>query len=790
MVVIHALDRKLLRDFKRLWTQALAIALVLACGVMILLTAFGMYGALEETRAAYYERNRFADIFASARRAPLSLVPEIEAIPGVLLAEPRVTGSVILDLPGRVETAVGQILSLPASGEPRLNVPLLRSGRFPDPDAPNEIMVNQPFAEANRYQPGDTIEANLNGRKRTLTITGTALSPEFIYTLGPGAMMPDNEGFGILWMPERAAAAAFDMTGAFNDISLKLAAGTPEERVLDALDLLLEPYGGIGAQTRATQQSHAFVDAELLQLRTMATILPPIFFAISAFLVNMVIGRIVTLEREEIGLLKAIGYSDVEICVHYLMLAGLTAVLGIGIGWGVGAWLGGGLARLYAEFFDFPYLLFRVPIATYAISGLLGLATAALGAMRSALVAARMEPAVAMQPPAPPRYSRSLFDRLLSAMRLSQPVMMIFRSLARWPVRTAFSMLGIGFSVSILVSSNFFDDALAKIMDTAFYRANRQDAVLIFPRDLPETALEDLRSLPGLMQIEGQQYNMATLRNGHLEKRVPVEARRPDADLSRVVDGKGGVVIAPPEGIVLSERLARQLDLRPGDTVEISFLTGRRESFDVVVSDTIEIYMGLGAYIDVETLNRMFRQSPRTSVANVTVDEAALPAFHAALKEMPTLAGTVMLNDMRRSFEDTISENVVIMQTIYITIAALITIGVTYNGARIQLSERARELASLRILGFSRAEVSFILVGESMLIAVLAQPLGWLLGTAIAGALAGGFESDLYTIPFVLKPATFAKASLVVLATALASALVVRRRLDTLDLVAVMKTRE
>lgn len=790
MVGLHALDKKLLRDFKRLWTQALAIALVLACGVMILLTAFGMYRALEETRAAYYERNRFADIFASTRRAPLTLMPEIEEIPGILVAEPRVSGLVILDLPNRVETAVGQVLSLPASGEPRLNVPLLRSGRAPDPDAPDEIMVNEPFAEANGYVPGDTIEANLNGRKRTLTITGTALSPEFIYTLGPGAMMPDNEGFGILWMPERAAAAAFDMTGAFNDLSLTVAAGTEKKEVLDRLDALLEPYGGIGAQTRETQQSHAFVDGELKQLRTMSMILPPIFFAISAFLVNMVIGRIVTLEREEIGLLKAIGYSDIEICVHYLMLAALTAVLGILIGWAVGAYLGAGLARLYARFFDFPYLIFRVPVAPYALSGLLGLATAALGAIRAALAAARMEPAVAMQPPAPPRFSRSLFDRLLTALRPSQPVMMILRSLARWPVRTALSILGIGFSVSILVSSYFFDDAMDKMMDTAFYQSNRQDAVLIFPHDIPEAALEDLRTLPGVMQIEGQQFDVAVLRNGHLEKRVSIEARRSDTDLSRVVDGKGGVLSAPREGIILADRLARQLNVIPGDTVQVDFLTGRRESFDIVVSDTIETYIGLGAYMDAETLNRMFRQAPRTSVANVTVDEAALPAFHAALKEMPTLSGTVMLNDMRQSFEDTINENVVIMQTIYITVAALITIGVTYNGARIHLSERARELASLRILGFTRAEVSFILVGESMIIAILAQPVGWLIGMGIAAALALGFESDLYAIPFVIQPATFARASLIVLATALASALVVRRRLDTLDLVAVMKTRE
>jgi len=300
---MDALDKKLLRDFRRLWAQALAIALVLACGVAVLITTFGMHAALEETRRAYYEGNRFADVFSATRRAPLTLIPEIAAIDGVMVAEPRVQGEAILDLPGRAQTAVGQIISLPPHGN-ELNVPILRSGRLPDPNAPNEVAVNEPFARANNFRPGDTFEANLNGRKRTLTITGTLLSPEFIYTIGAGALMPDNESFGILWMPERAASAAFDMSGAFNSVSLKLSSGTNVEAVKDTLDDILEPYGGLGAYDRTQQQSNAFIDAEIQQLRSVGLILPPVFFGISAFLVNMVIGRIIALERSEIGLFE------------------------------------------------------------------------------------------------------------------------------------------------------------------------------------------------------------------------------------------------------------------------------------------------------------------------------------------------------------------------------------------------------------------------------------------------------------------------------------------------------
>ncbi|SLN20199.1 ABC transporter permease [Roseisalinus antarcticus] len=783
-----AIDRKLLRDFRRLWAQALAIALVLACGVAILLTAFGMYRALDDTRSAYYERNRFGDVFASARRAPESLLREIGDIPGVLAVEARVTGDAILDMPGRAETAVGRILSLPEARAPRLNIPILRAGRLPE--SPSEVAVNQTFALANGFQPGDVIEANLGGRKRPLTITGTVLSPEFIYTIGPGALMPDNRTFGILWMRRDAVAAAFDMGGAFNDVSLSLDARTPPGPVIEALDDLLDPYGGLGAFGRDKQLSNSFVDAEITQLRSMAMILPPVFFGISAFLVAMVMGRIVALERSQIGLLKALGYSNAEICLHYLMLAGLIAVLGIGIGWTAGTWMARVMAQLYAQFFDFPFLIFRVELWVYAVSAAVALLTATLGALRSALRAALLPPAIAMQPPAPPRFRQTLLDRAMAAARLSQPTVMILRSVTRWPGRSALTSLGVALAVAAVMTSTFMSDALDRVIDAAFFQSNRQDAMLIFSHDLPLSALEDVARLPGVRQVEGQQYHSAILRNAQYEKRVPIEARLPGADLSRVLSRQGAPLDAPPGGILLAERLAAQLHLAPGDTVEVAFLSGDRGTYRMHVSGVVQQYFGLGAYTDLAYLNGLFRQSPRISVANVTLDGTEIDALHAAIAAIPNLTGTVMMSSTRRSFRETIQQNVVVMTGVYMMIAVLITVGVAYNGARVQLSERARELASLRILGFSRAQVSYVLVGETMLLALLAQPLGWALGRLFTEAMVRGFSSDLYALPLVLNTAAYTRASLVVLAAALGSVLLVRRRLDRLDLVAVMKTRE
>lgn len=787
---LAALDRKLLRTLRKLWAQEAAIAAVLACGVAIFLMAAGLSRALDDTREAYYDRQGFADVFAAARRAPLPLEAEIAALPGVTAVQTRVTGQVILQIPGRVETAVGRVLSLPEAGPPRLNRPLLVSGRWPEPGRAGEVVVNAAFAEANGFRPGDGFRANLNGRQQALTITGTAQSPEFIYTLGPGALMPDDESFGILWMPRRAAEAAFGLQGAFNDVALRLARGGSEEATIAALDRLLAPYGGTGAHGRDQQMSHAFIDAEIAQLKSMALVMPPVFLGITVFLLHMVIGRIIALERGEIGLLKAIGYSKREIGVHYLMLAGLIASAGVLAGWALGWWLARQMAVIYAEFFAFPFLIFSMPPSAYATAGALGLAAALAGAGQSALRAARLPPAVAMAPPAPPNFRRTALDRLLAALRLSQPSMMILRGLMRWPLRAALTGLGLAMAAAVMVAATFFDDALAEIIDLAFYQSNRQHATLVFTEDLPIRVVEEVRALPGVLVAEPMASAPVVLRHGARSKRLALEARPEGAELARVVDRAGHPVALPDHGVMLSERLAEVLALQPGDMVTVEFLTGRREAVRLPVTGLVRQYFGLGAYMEIGALDRLLRRAPAASAVNVTLDPAARDRFEVALTDLPALAGKVMLLDNRRSFEATIAENVTRMTVVYAALGVVITLGVAYNGARVQLSERARELASLRILGFGRGEVAYILMGEIALLAVLAQPVGWAVGAAIAAAMVQGFSSDLYTIPLVLKPATFAVASLVVLGATAAALLVVRRRLDRLDLIAVMKTRE
>lgn len=783
------LDKKLVRDLRRMWSQIVAVALVMAAGVATFILAVGTHRSLEETRAAYYERYRFADIFATAKRAPRSLVLRISEIPGVAAVEARIAKTAILDIP-HVRPATGIVISLPEHGEQRLNGIHLKAGRLPDPEERDEVVVNESFANAHRFDVGSQFKAVLDGRKRTLRIVGTALSPEYIYALGPGDIMPDDSRFGVLWMSEKAAEAAFDLEGSFNSVSLKLLRFASEPDVIDELDIVLARYGGLGAFPRKDQNSHAFLDSELEQLKAMRNVLPPIFLVVSAFLINMILSRMIALEREQIGLFKAIGYGRSAIAAHYIKFALATACVGIAIGYGLGMWLGHGLTRLYGDFFHFPFFIFDKSFDVFLSAAFVTLASALLGAIRSVYSVVVLPPAVAMAPPAPTHYRRLLSERLGLFKRASQMTIMALRHIVRWPFRSAVTTLGISMAIAVMISSLFAFDSIEYMIDVTFFKAERQDATLTFAAIRPERVVQEGARLPGVIRAEPYRSVAARIRHGHLSRRIGIIGKSPDADLSRIVGLDLKPIVVPDTGLVVSDKLARLLNINRGDRVTIELLEGRRQKVTVPVTAIVQAYIGLLAVMDMDTLNRLMNEGRVINGLHLSLDENAMDAFFEAVKNLPAVAAIALQKVSLEKFRETLGENLLIMTFVYCSLGILITFGVVYNSARIQLSERARELASLRVLGFTRAEVSRVLLIEIAILTGIALPVGWVLGYGLAWLTASGIDTELFRIPFVVEPATFAFATIIVLAVTLVSAYAVRRRIDHLDLVAVLKTRE
>lgn len=787
---MRAIHRKLLRDLGHIKGQVVAIALVIGVGVAMFIAYLSTFGSLRGTEQAYYERYRFADVFASLKRAPSSLAGRIAEIPGVEEVTTRVVADVTLDVEGMTEPVTGRLIGVPERRGAMLNDIALRKGRYLDPGRGDEILAIEGFALAHGLEPGDTVSAVINGRKRKLEIVGIALSPEFVYTIRPGDLMPDDARFGVFWMGQRALATAFDMEGGFNDVVLSLAPGAQSEEVIARLDRLLTTYGGLGAMPRRLQTSAWYLDNELRQLQGFGFFIPVVFLTVAAFLLNVVLTRIVSVQREQIAALKALGYSNAEVGLHYtlwsLTVAGLGGLLGV---FG-GRFLGRGMIGMYNDYFRFPFLEYQLPNEVMAGAVAISLAAAVIGAWGAVRRAVSLPPAEAMRPEPPARYQRTLLERLGLGRFLSQPARMVLRNLSRRPLRTAASVVGIGFSGGLLIIGFFFSDSIDELMDVQFNVIQRQDITVSFVEPRSSQALYEIAHLPGVMYAEDLRSVPVRLRAGHRERQTAVTGVANGALLQRVINVSYEAEELPPEGLVLSTKLAEVLEVDLGEMVTLEVLEGGRPVRQVVVAGLVEEYMGMSAYMEIDALRHLMREGGNLSGAYLMVDSRMSEELYQRLKNIPAVAGVALKQAAITAFNKQMDEMMGVFIFFNILFASIIAVGVVYNAARIALSERSHELASMRVLGFTRTEISSILLGELGAVSLLAVPLGMVFGYGLALFMVMGFDTELYRFPLVISARSYAISALVVLLASTLSGLAVRRRLDHLDLVEVLKTKE
>ena len=788
---MRALDRKLVRDLWGMKGQALAISLVIAAGVATFVMSLSTLDSLRQTLNAYYERYRFADVFVHLKRAPNALAGRLAEVPGVSQVQTRVVVDVTLDVAGLPEPAIGRLVSIPDRPRPGLNALYLRSGRYIEPGRGNEALVSEAFALAHGLKPGDQVLAIINGRKQPLRLVGVALSPEHIYQFAPGELLPDARRFGVLWMGNTELAAAFNVEGAFNDAAVTLTPDASDPEVLRRLDRLTAPYGGLGAYGRADQPSHQFVTNEMKELRGMALVIPVIFLAVAAFLLNVVVLRLIQTQREQIAALKAFGYTRREVGWHYVKLVLLIVVLGVVLGTLAGAWMGRGVTEMYTRFFRFPVFTYRLDGGIVLLAFVVSAGAAVVGTLGAVARAAALPPAEAMRPEPPATYRPILLERMGLKHWFSPPARMILRQIERRPLKALLTCLGVALAVSVLILGNFGLDAIEHVIDTQFYLAKRQDMTLTLVEPGSARVLEELAHVPGVRHCEGFRTLPARLRSANHARRVGIQGLEPEGQLNRLMDMDRRIVPLPPGGLVLSAKLAEILDVRVGDSVIAEVLEGERPVSDVPVVGLLDDFSGLAAYMDIRAANALMREGDIVSGAFLAVDSEQIDRLYMTLKNTPRAASISVKAATLRSFRQTIAENLLRMRTFTVLFAAVIAVGVVYNSARIAFSERSRELATLRVVGFTRGEVSLILLGELALLTLAAIPMGLVLGHALAAlVIRVAYDTELFRIALVVSWFTYGFAAVVTLLAALFSGLIARWLVARLDLVAVLKSKE
>jgi putative ABC transport system permease protein len=698
---------------------------------------------------------------------------------------------VTLDLPDIPEPATGRILSLPENGDPqKLNRLFLRSGRLPRQDARGEAVLGEAFAIENGLKPGDSLVVVINGRREKLTICGIGLSPEFVFEARAGETLPDHSRFSVLWMNYRALAIAYNMDGAFNDICLDLTPGTVPEPVIEEVDRLLEPYGGIGAYTRKEQASAQRLDDELRVLASLAFAYPLVFLSVAAFMVNAVLARLVRLQREQIAQMKALGYSSRQVGIHYLKFVVVIGLLGTLIGAVAGRFLGADLVNMYTLFFKFPSLEFQMDRSALVLALLVSAGASVAGVLTVVWQAVKLPPAEAMRPEPPVDFKPSLFERVGLTNLFSPALRMALRNIERRPWQALFTSCGLALATGLMVLPGAMSDSIDYLLTFQWNRQQRHDVAVFLTEPGSGSSFHDLEHLPGVIHAEPIRSVPARLRFGHRSRKLSVTGVEPDASLNRLLDAKGEVIVMPENGLVMSEKLAEVIGARLGDLVQVEVQEGRRPVFQVPLRGLVKDFAGVSAFMDIRALRRLLKEGDTINGAFLTVDRLHWNDFMREIKDTPRSAAVMVKQDQLAAFRDTTAKSIGMIRKLYFVLAVIVAFGVVYNSARIALSERSRELATLRVVGFRLGEVRGVLIGELAILVLAALPAGLLFGRGLALFIMSSFSTETVRLPIQINPSTYSLAITVVLVAAVLSFAMVSRMIGKLDLVGVLKARD
>ena len=772
---MSALHSKLRRELRQFAGQIAAIASVIAAGVLVLIITTSNYQSISDSKQQFYQQYRLAELFVYVNRVPQQVLQRLAELADVSTIEGRIETLARFEVAGFADVIQGQLLSVPEHQQ-LLNQLHLVQGQLPDNRRFDQVVISQTFADAHHLNIHDSIRAVINGRYQQLQISGIAMSPEFVYQMGPGDIMPDYERFGIFWMSERALAQAMDMEGAFNHISIGLQTAAYAPDVIAAVDQLLTPYGSLGAMQRSELPSDMFLNEELDQLRAMSVLLPTIFLGVAAFLLAVMMRRLITTQRQTIAVLKAFGYSNNDLMRHYSLFALMVTGIGLLFGVGMSLWVAEPVARLYASYFYFPEFIFGLQPRSLVIANLLCVGAAFVGSYQAVSDISRQAPAEAMRPPMPTHYHHGG----QAWLRLGPVAQMIVRHIRRYPWRSLLSVTGIALSGSLILLGSYMFSAMDEMLDSHYQNSLRMDMEVQLHEPVNRIELANFRQLPGVLGLEGFRQHAAIVRVQGRQQRVQL--------LGVPTDSTMRPLSLPPQGLVATRYLVDYLQVTPGDYLDIELPAARRIHQQRPLVNVVDEALGLGVYASLEYVSQMLQEDSVINGVWLRSDPQYQNELQHALRDIPLVSGVTNIRQSQVNIRSYIDETVLVVMAVLLLLAGSISFAVLYNNARIMLAERQRELATLRVLGFSRAEISLIIYAELAILALLAVPLAWLLGSVFSYALISGLSTELFRVPWSWASAPYVNTLLGILAATLIAMLAVSRRLLKLDMMSSLKT--
>ncbi len=782
MAVLH---HKLARDLRHSLGTLLTVVSIIAAGAGSFVGFGSAQRILESSQAAYYRQYRLADFWVDLKKVPLAALERVAAMPDVAAVESRVVFEVILDLPGKDRPLAGRLISAPADDVAGTinGVCLVRGSGF-SPDRDEELILGEAFAQAHGLSPGDRLPLILNRKRVSFFITGTAISPEYVYLVrGEGDLLPDPEHFGILYIKERYAREILDFEQAANQVVGLLSPGARQpDQTLEQIAALLEPYGVLAVTPRSRQASNRFLSDEIAGLSVTAVVMPVIFLSVAALALNLLMHRLAERQRSVIGTLKALGYRDREVLQHFLSFGLVVGLLGGIAGIGVGLVFCWTMIRMYRLFYQFPRFLVEVHPDLLAIGLFISVAFALLGTVNGVWVVLRLSPAEAMRPRPPQSGGAVWLERWPRLWRsLGFRSHMALRSVARNRTRTLSGVISSALAVCLLLLTLSMYDSMAELVDFQFDAVLRSDVDIGMRQEQSSAALLEAQALPGVDHAEAALAVVCNLSNGRRSRRMGILGLAPGHRLLTPMSADRQPVAIPRHGLVMSRKLAELLDLGVGDEVRLTPVRGRHEPRVARLAAVVDSYLGLDCYADLNYLSGLVAEAQAVNTLQLAVDPQSLPELYAAVKTLPNAQALAVRADIIHNIEDTFVKTLLFSLGMMIAFSGVIALGSTLNASLLEIGDRRREIALLRVLGYAPGAVAGIFLRQNLFIhgtaCVLAIPLGYVMCSAMVTA----YDTELYRMPLRFHGATVLLAIMIASGFLILAQRVIARLIPTLD---------
>ena len=789
------LKRKLRRDLFAAKGMLLAIVSIIALGTSNFVAMVCSYQNLTRAQQSYYADCFMADFWVNVKKVPIAELQRLKEIPGIDRLRPRIVFEATADIPGELKPVSGKIVSMPRQPSGEINGLTIRSGSYFSGRKGPEVILNEDFAEHHNLQPGDRLHLLLNNRRQELVVVGTAISAEFVYLLGPGGLVPDPSGYGIFYVQDDYAEDIFDFQEACNEIVglLRRDSHVRVARVLEQIENELEPFGVLDTIPRERQTSNWFLTSEIEGLKVTATVLPSVFLGVAALILNVLMTRLVEQQRTVVGTLKALGYSNREVSLHYLGFGLAVGVAGGLLGIAAGIGLAELLTMVYREYYIFPQLI-NQPGPVPLLSGMaMSLLFALAGTIRGVRAVMRLSPAEAMRAKPPVRGRTILLEHWTWFWRkLDFRWHMVLRDLERNRMRTFVGIVSSSVGAALLVVSFVSWDSMNELVEFQYEKVLTSDFDLTFKEDQHYGAVLEAKRFPGVDEVEPLFVMPCKYRNGHYKKQGAIMGILPNARMTVPRDIDGNPVSVPTNGVMLSRKMADMLDVQAGHLLTIEPVRGDRRPRQIVVSRVIDSYLGMMAYADWAYLNHLFGEEGAISSLQLKVspDPAETAAFYRTIKQLPAIQSVAAIREQKEQLSDVLIEQMLASLVVVIIFAGLIYLGSILNSSLISLAERKREIATFRVLGFTTQEVGSIFFRESLCVNVAGTLCGLPLGYLLSRGMISLYDTELFRLPMLLSWQSCAITVCLGVAFTGIAHLPVRRAIRKLDWLDALNVRE